>query len=240
MNGQEDEGKKSSEQDKLGEGKRPTTIRAALSELLDPVPLSAIVMIGGVMFLLLSAILNFDQGHVLINMGRPEYARGLITYLFTIVTIGTAIVLIISALLGRNKEYFERGKEILGLMLGVFGTIVGFYFGSEVSQMSARGKLALNPPLLSASQAVSGSHLTVTTLVQGGIPPYHFAIVVGEDLPKKYDQTPRSDGWIVGEITVPDTDMEREEEVSVGVSEANGDIAITKATFIAKPKLKPQ
>jgi hypothetical protein len=219
------------------EGSDKISLRKAVITLLQPVPLVALLMIGGVMFLLLSAIFDLDRGRVLMNMGRPEFARGVITYLFTIVTIGTAIVLIISALQGSDKEHFDRGKEVLGLMLGVFGTMVGFYFGSEVSQTAGRTKFALTSPLLSSSEAVAGGHLTVTAFVQGGVPPYHFGIAVGEDPPKVYDQTPRGDGWIISEIVAPDTSREAAVTVTVGASDGTGEKLSGKTTFTAK--LKP-
>lgn len=212
----------------------PSPFRAAIVTLLNPVPLVALTMIAGVMFLLAAAIFNFDVGHVLTSMGHPEFARGLITYLFTIVTIGTAIVLIISALLGGDKEHFDRGKEILGLLLGVFGTMVGFYFGS--AQVTGH-KLTVSGPLLSASEAVSGSQLTVTALIQGGAAPYHFGIAADVE-PTTMDRTPRSDGWIVGNVVVPEVESDRAVTVSVSVVDSDGTKSGGKAVFTAKPKPK--
>ena len=80
---------------------------------------------------------GWDKG-VLQSMSRTDYARGLITYLFAVVTIGTAVVLVVSALTtsadDQHEKRFQRGKEILSLLLGVFGTIVGFYFGAEIGK----------------------------------------------------------------------------------------------------------
>jgi Mn2+/Fe2+ NRAMP family transporter len=62
-----------------------------------------------------------------------EYARGLITLLFSVGTIVIALILTLSAifLTGTDvKERFDRAKEILTILIGIFGTIVGFYFGS--------------------------------------------------------------------------------------------------------------
>src|SRR5262245_16826820 len=172
---------------------------SVLALLLNPVPLIAILILLGVMFLLMMAIFGWDRGHVLFTMAQPDFARGLITYLFTIVTVGTAVVLIISGLTGGSKEQFDRGKEILGLLLGVFGTMVGCYFGSEVSH--ARPRLSLTAPLLSATEVAAGEKISVTALVQGGSPPYRLGIAVGDNPPTSYDQVPRGDGWIVTAVT---------------------------------------
>ena len=102
--------------------------RMAFLKLMDPASLVSLLILLGVLFLLGMAILDLDKGRVLVGMGRAQFARGLITYLFAVVTIGTAVVLVLSAVLGTDKEKFDRGKEVLGLLLGVFGTMVGFYF----------------------------------------------------------------------------------------------------------------
>ena len=96
---------------------------------MNPVVVLAGIIVLSVLFLILCAIFGWDKG-VLQNMSRTDYARGLITYLFAVVTIGTAVVLVVSALTtsadDRHEKQFRRGKEILSLLLGVFGTIVGF------------------------------------------------------------------------------------------------------------------
>jgi hypothetical protein len=186
------------------------------------------------MFLLLMAIFGWDKGRVLLTMAQPDFARGLITYLFTIVTIGTAIVLILYGLTGGRKEEFDRGKEILGLLLGVFGTMVGFYFGSEVSH--ARTKLSLTPPLLMVTEARSGDRFSITALVQGGTPPYRLGIVLGDTPPKTYDLAPRGDGWILNTLTAPDVTSNTAETIWLGVEDGSGDIVTTKGSVLVKPK----
>lgn len=78
-------------------------------KLTDPAPL----ILLGVLFLLGMAILDLDKGRVLAGMGKAPFARGLITCLFAVVTIGTAVVLVLSAILGVEKEKFDQGTERL-------------------------------------------------------------------------------------------------------------------------------
>jgi hypothetical protein len=222
--------------DELKDPKEQSTLRDAFANLLNPVPLVSLAMLLGVMFLLVMAIFGWDRGHVLFTMAQPDFARGLITYLFTIVTIGTAVVLIISGLTVGNKEQFDRGKEILGLLLGVFGTMVGFYFGSEVSHVKA--KLTLVPPILSASEIVSGEKLQVTALVQGGSPPYRMGITQGDSPPTSYDQAPRGDGWILTSINASDVNTDTTMTLWIGIQDGAGDIVTTKSNFLDKPKPK--
>jgi hypothetical protein len=68
-----------------------------------------------------------------VGIANVDYARGMITLLFTVGTVIIALLLTLSAifLTGSDaKERFDRGKEVLSLLIGIFGTIIGFYFGS--------------------------------------------------------------------------------------------------------------
>ena len=79
------------------------------------------------------------------GIANIDYARGLITLLFAVGTIAIALILTISALFQSGdeaKERYDRGREILGVLIGIFGTIVGFYFGSANSE----SVLAANEP----------------------------------------------------------------------------------------------
>jgi len=55
----------------------------------------AMLLVGSVIALIAAAVLGLDRG-VLQNMANPEYARGLITFLFAVVTIGSALLLIVA------------------------------------------------------------------------------------------------------------------------------------------------
>jgi hypothetical protein len=191
---------------------------------LNPVVAIAGLILAGVLFLLFTAIVGWDKGHVLQDMGKIEYARGLITYLFAVVTIGTAVLLVVSALIGPADEahdkQFERGKEILSLLLGVFGTIVGFYFGSEVAK-GAEQMLRVAPIHLSSPAVAPGAKFNIATVVSGGLPPYRFG--VGLDNPS-VDTTEEVDknGWIEKELTAPPTANEQVVTITLRVQDAHG------------------
>jgi hypothetical protein len=203
----------------------------ALVGLLRPVPFIALLILFGVLMLLGAAVTGFDKGEVLLSMRRAAFARGLITYLFALVTIGTAVCLVVSALIGGEniEKRFEQGKDILGLLLGVFGTIVGFYFGSELAQSGAaeRGELAVTTPLVSPAMATSGQTLAVTTAVRGGIPPYRFGLGVGDEKPVAVE-TVRSDGWAIGSLQVPSS-TEQSVMITVMVIDAEGETVLATA-----------
>jgi hypothetical protein len=219
---------------------RPT-FRDALGDaviaLLRPVPLIALLILSGVLLLLAAAVTGFDKGEVLFSMRRAEFARGLITYLFALVTIGTAVCLVVSALIGGEniEKRFEQGKDILALLLGVFGTIVGFYFGSELAQSSAseRGQLAVTTPLVSPAMATTGQTVTVTVAVRGGTPPYQFGLGTGETKPVPVEAV-RSDGWATGFLQVP-ASTEQSVVLTVIVIDADGETALASTRVPLQP-----
>ncbi len=77
------------------------------------------------------------SGLILGRLKEKDAARGLITFLIAIATVGIAIILAISTLIlsegDAGDKRFDRGKQILSVLIGVLGTIVGFYFGSETA-----------------------------------------------------------------------------------------------------------
>jgi hypothetical protein len=70
------------------------------------------------------------------DLAQVNNARGLLTFLFGLTTVGIAIIVVLSVFLssGTKEELtdrFQRGKDILTVLIGVFGAILGFYFGTE-------------------------------------------------------------------------------------------------------------
>jgi hypothetical protein len=193
-------------------------------KLLNPIVVIAITILLSVLLLIGAAVVDWDRGHVLTAMSNSSYARGLITYLFAVVTIGTAVVLVVYALTGmedeKNERHFQRGKEILSLLLGLFGTIVGFYFGSELSARP-EAPLQLQPPRLSAAAAAPGDMFSFMSVVTGGRQPYRFGAAVGNDKPEPIEPV-ESSGWIIKELTVPQTTGEGDLSIVVTVRDADG------------------
>ena len=66
------------------------------------------------------------------RLADPAVARGLITLLFSVGTIWVIIQLAAYAIsYSSSDEQFQRGKDVLTVLVGIFGTIIGFYFGAE-------------------------------------------------------------------------------------------------------------
>jgi hypothetical protein len=199
----------------------------AIKAYLNPIVAIAFAMLMAIVLLIGASTLGLDKGLVLAHMGQVEFARGLITYLFAVVTIGTAVVLVVSALTAdetpANERRFERGKEILSLLLGVFGTIVGFYFGSEVAAKGQPTESIVNvaPLRLSVTSAAPGVDFTLTTYVSGGKAPYKYGVGFNKDEIKP--ETPVDpNGWITKTMKAPTVSTDSNALVRVMVEDADG------------------
>lgn len=213
-----------------------------LKAYFNPIVLIAFAMLLAIVLLIGATTLGLDKGLVLTRMGQVEFARGLITYLFAVVTIGTAVVLVVSALTAdetpANERRFERGKEILSLLLGVFGTIVGFYFGSEVA---AKGQPAetivkVAPLRLSTGSVAAGAEFILTTYISGGKAPYKYG--VGFDKEDVSADTPvDTNGWITKTMNAPKAPAGNSVLVRLKVEDADGHS--TEATLPLAVKTGP-
>jgi hypothetical protein len=144
--------------------------------------------------ILVSIILAIWRGLPVIDkLADPAFARGLITFVICLATVGLAFMLISYAFTESADERFKRAREIFAGLLGIMGTIVGFYFGA------ASGGPA---PLALADIQVNGAE--VATYVTGGAPPYQGTIKAtgqfagkGEPLtPPGEPQLLSNNGWI--------------------------------------------
>jgi hypothetical protein len=188
--------------------------------LWTPVVIIAATILGSILLMIGAAVLNLDYGRVLGRMSEVGFARGLITYLFAVATIGTAVVLIVYALSpNRDDGAFGHGKEILALLLGVFGTIVGFYFGRE-AVAAVEDTLMVAPLKVSTTAATAGQTIHVTTVTSGGKAPLRFGIVFGDQTPK-FDASPAPGGWIDKDVIVPSNQQAGQVAVKVVVDDSD-------------------
>jgi len=215
--------------------------RQAWADLFfHPVNLTTGVIVGSVIFLVLFAILGWDQGQVLFRLASASFARGLITYIFTVGTIGLSVVLVLGTLLGgeETKARFDRGKEILGLLLGVFGTIVGFYYGSAFSDEEKPGLAPLQVLSLrfSPRTVAAGATMALDARAAGGEEPLRYRVVLDPPLGTVKLRYVPTGGQIRETWTIPASLEPQTCGVRLVVTDAGGDSVVRGGAFTVTPR----
>jgi hypothetical protein len=129
--------------------------------LTQYIPTGLFTLLGlTILGLIVYAITQNDQAF-LSSLADKERARGLITFLIAITVVGVAMILSISSLIltagDEGDKRFDRGKQVLSVLIGVLGTIVGFYFGAETKPKE------VNP----TEQTQPATHILTTKLPDG-------------------------------------------------------------------------
>lgn len=148
--------------------------------------LFAAVLLGGMML----------DAPILAKLTDPAAARGLITFTISVATIGLAFTLVYHAFYAAESsdDRFRRGREVFTGLMGILGTIVGFYFGSTESPSS---KLEI------AEIKVEGQF--IRTHVVGGTPPIKFSITSDQSKFIPFKNQLSDDGWISVQTIEPVT-----------------------------------
>lgn len=152
------------------------------------------------------------QGGFLDSLSDRAVARGLITFLITFTTVGIAIILAVSTIFASSGDdedkRFDKGKQVLSVLIGLLGTIVGFYFGSSTDTKPAAAEsaqvLTIAPANISNLQPKKGEKFTIASFVSSGKAPYTYSITFDSTLTSIKDAK-SPDGVIKQEILVPDT-----------------------------------
>ncbi|WHZ15009.1 MAG: hypothetical protein OJF52_001850 [Nitrospira sp.] len=152
------------------------------------------------------------QATLLRELSITEVARGLITFLVAVATVGIALILTVYMVVTPDsqaaivKERFGLAKEVLSTLIGVLGTIVGFYFGSTTTPSAPPPPqvqiLTVSNAKLDPLTPKPGGDFTVTAEISGGKPPYNYTIGFSPDkIPSGGEKT--SPGKLTEKITVP-------------------------------------
>lgn len=151
----------------------------------DENALTRLILVGvqyGIFAVLAAIVLGFLMYGIFSNTLLPSIsstpsARGLITFLIAVVTVTIALILVLATVVSDSpdrEKRFLHGKEILTALIGVLGTIVGFYFGNTGN---GSGKtLDVAPGFLSNENPVAKEKVKLRSFVSGGRPPYSFDV----------------------------------------------------------------
>jgi hypothetical protein len=149
-------------------------------------------------------------------ISKADQARGLITFLFSFTTIALFILIAITTF-WMNKDDVEarvnKAKDLLTIMIGIFGTILGFYYGSLANGPGATGPggLSLTNFGVPSVAVAAGDKTTIGATVTGGKAPLTYDVLFS-DPAGSADATglsvkdqPMSDDKVAQAITIPPT-----------------------------------
>lgn len=196
-----------------------------------------IVALGLAVYFLIIIVTVFGPNS-LTQLKDASTARGSITFLFSLGTIVIALILVMSALFSNappteRTERFNHGKEVLTILIGILGTIVGFYFGTEKGE-TEQPQFTVSQAEITDTAPQPGGNVGVATHVVGGQPPYSYTVDFPEGVSIE-DQTgtKSSDGLILHRVSIPDQ-IERGKEVSfeVIVRDATGTLKRASGKFV--------
>jgi len=186
-------------------------------------PLLAAVGASIIIFLMMASIFwpfvwhsGNPETTLLRELSKVEVARGLITFLVAVSTVGIALVLIVYAVTAPEtvtneaEKRFSMAKEVLTILIGVLGTIVGFYFGSTMKQPEMPTQTQSQQQMLPLklenfkvipSDVKVGDKFKIAAEISGGKPPYDYSVVFTPPLIQPLNRQ-SGDGKISEEIAV--------------------------------------
>ena len=128
-----------------------------------------------------------------------------------------------------REKRFQRTRDVLAVLVGILGTIVGFYFGAA----EAGGAKGLT---LSATAKATGQPdvWQIVGSAQGGMPAIHYRIVFSpQSSATGVPDKAAPDGWIVE--TVKLAEPKKSVKATIIVSDAAGITATQEIEITAPP-----
>lgn len=166
-----------------------------------------------------------------------DTARGLITFVITLGTVAIAMVLALTAVLIRDfDKRISVGREILTVLVGVLGTIVGFYYGAatKAPATTGQGQISVAAPQITATNG----NAVLTSKIEGGTAPYRYTIKFS---PSTIPATPpqdSADGSVRAEFKLPDTAL-TDVSVSIEGTDKNGVAFSHNKDLSVKTRVQP-
>lgn len=143
------------------------------------IPTGLFAFLGIIVLGVIVYVITQSGQEFLHKLSEKDTARGLITFLIAVTTVGIAIILAISTLIltegDAGDKRFDRGKQVLSILIGVLGTIVGFYFGSAPETKTGQPTITITTTAL-PDGAVGVEYPSTTLTATGGTPPLKWSV----------------------------------------------------------------
>ena len=170
-----------------------------------------LLLILGTLFVIIFATLASSEGEFLQKLRDIEIARGLITFLVVVAAISIALILAVYVLASNEstaqiKERFTFAKDVLAILIGILGTVLGFYYGTKDKS---------DEQAYSVDAQFRGSQMIAH--IGGATPPYRYSITFPGDDSKKVVTKVSKDGWIAE--TIPST-LKKDDPIQVEIIDA--------------------
>ena len=185
----------------------------------------------GIAALVVIFIAIFGSGKFLESLDEYDTARGLITFLIAFTTVALAVILVLATIISSSpdlKARFELGREIFTSLVGILGTIVGFYFATA-GGIDANTNGGANPAASPTSAAIPapaslpaalpatpaltarvsnptprrGETVVINAFVHAGTPPYTYSVTFDSAAIPSVDDAPSPEGFIRETLVVP-------------------------------------
>lgn len=185
-----------------------------------------------------------STGVLLEKLANQDIARGLITFLIAVTAAALFVIMGVSTIVksdapDADKE-FDRGKQVLTMLVGILGTIVGFYFGTAGNP--SQTPLKVSDLTVDKAQAARNQQFSISATVTGGKAPYKYTITFSPalNLDSPIQNKESKDGKIRELITVPASlSQDQDEEYSIEVVDSAGKTETAKGDKKIKVTVNP-
>ena len=130
--------------------------------------ISAIIFVVGI--IVWTTVRNTEYLKLFANV---ELARGFITLLFTLGVIATFLIVTAAVLFditAGSREKYERAKTILSMLVGIFGTVLGFYFALVGDDQQENGRFEIAALKIDDKELNCGLIRLEATVINGESP----------------------------------------------------------------------
>jgi pentapeptide repeat protein len=172
-----------------------------------------------IVILAISALVIIVGFAMLLPVDNMSYSRGLITIVFTVGAIAIAIILFAARWMTRADDAtqrFQDSREVLTILIGLLGTIIGWYFGQDDRSEASAAKPAVVGMEFTPSTGVGGATVVVRSEVAGGKLPLDYEIRFGDQVRTGLTRT----NVIVESFSLPEHDTDTEVPVRMSVTDA--------------------